>query len=106
MAFAEFVTNNENQVEFVKIAKGFMPGTKEGNENPESFLSDIEDPLEKKTMELAAESMATAENIRPILFTQTLETYFNQQMALAVKGEKPAKEVLDDIVKYCNDSLQ
>lgn len=106
LAFAEFVTNNENQVEFVKIAKGFMPGTKEGNEHPESFLSDIKDPLEKKTMELAAESMSTAENIRPILFTQTLETYFNQQMALAIKGEKPAKEVLDDIVKYCNDSLK
>ncbi|MDO5729575.1 MAG: extracellular solute-binding protein [Actinomycetaceae bacterium] len=106
MAFAEFVTNNENQVEFVKIAKGFMPGTKEGNANPESFLSDIEDPFEKKTMELAAESMATAENIRPILFTQTLETYFNQQMALAVKGDISGQEALDRIVQHCNDSIK
>ena len=39
MKFAQYVTNNTNQIEFLKIAQGFFPGTKEGNENPDSFTS-------------------------------------------------------------------
>lgn len=105
LAFAQFVTNNENQVEFVKIAQGFFPGTKESNENPESFTSVIENELQKTATEAAAEAMDDAKPEYPIQFTYDMDRYLQQQIALAVKGDIEIQDALDKAVAYANDNL-
>ena len=105
LAFAQYVTNNDNQVEFVKIAQGFMPGTLEGNEDPDALTEDISDPLMKKAVELAAAAMSSAETVKPIQYTDDMGTYTQQQIALAMKGDISAKDALDAAVQYCNENL-
>ncbi|WP_103061985.1 extracellular solute-binding protein [Actinomyces qiguomingii] len=105
LAFAQYVTNNENQVAFVKIAQGFMPGTLAGNNDPESFTGDVSDPLMKKAIELAAAAMPDAETVKPVQYTDDMSTYTQQQIALAMKGDLSPKEALDAAVAYCNENL-
>ncbi|SPT53719.1 Cyclodextrin-binding protein precursor [Actinomyces bovis] len=106
LAFAQFVTNNENQVAFVKIARGFMPGTAEGNAHPESFSGDLNNELMKKAVGLAAAAMPKAEMSAPIQYSNDMKTYVQQQIALAIKGETTAKAALDAAVEYCNKALK
>lgn len=106
LAFAQYVTNTENQVEFLKIAQGFFPGTKEGNENPESFTSVIENELQKKATEDAAAALGDATPEYPIQFTYDMDKYLQQQMALAVKGDIGIQEALDKAVDYANKNLE
>lgn len=105
LEFAKFVTNNTNQVEFLKIAQGFFPGTKEGNENPDAFTSVIKNELQKEATEAAAAAMDNAEVEYPIQFTYDMDTYLKQQMALAVKGELGIQEALDKAVDYANKNM-
>ncbi|WP_124054577.1 ABC transporter substrate-binding protein [Arcanobacterium ihumii] len=106
LAFAKFLTNNENQIEFVKIAQGFFPGTKEGNANPTSFTSVVKNELQKKATEAAAKALPDATPEYPIQFTYDMDKYLKQQMALAVKGELGIQEALDKAVEYANKNLQ
>lgn len=106
LAFAKFLTNNENQIEFVKIAQGFFPGTKEGNANPTSFTSVVKNELQKKATEAAAKALPDATPEYPIQFTYDMDKYLKQQMALAVKGELGVQEALDKAVEYANKNLQ
>lgn len=105
LAFAQFATNNANQVEFVKLAQGFMPGTVEGNENPDSFTGDVDSDLMKEAIDLAAAAMPKAELIKPIGYSDDMQAYVQQQIALALKGDISSKEALDAAVAYCNDNL-
>ncbi|WP_130865710.1 ABC transporter substrate-binding protein [Acidipropionibacterium timonense] len=105
LAFAQFATNNENQVAFVKLAQGFLPGTKEGNENPSSFTSTIEDPDMKKAAELLADEMKTAK-AGPVQLTDAMTKYLGQQMASAMRGDVTAKQALDKAADYCNKNLK
>ncbi|WP_175954012.1 extracellular solute-binding protein [Schaalia sp. Marseille-Q2122] len=105
LKFAQFVTNTDNQVEFVKIAQGFFPGTKEANANPDTFTSVIESDLQKVATEAAAAAMGDATPEYPIQFTYDMDTYLKQQMALAVKGEIGIQEALDKAVEYANKNL-
>ena len=103
--FAQYVTNTKNQVEFVKIAQGFFPGTKAGNEKPEAFTSVVSLDLQKKATELAAKELPNTVEQSPLQFTDEMGTYVKQQLALAVKGEISSKDALEKAVKYCNDNL-
>ncbi|WP_244960175.1 ABC transporter substrate-binding protein [Actinomyces faecalis] len=105
LAFAQFATNNANQVEFVKLAQGFMPGTVEGNENPDSFTGDVDSDLMKDAIALAAAAMPKAELVKPISYSDDMQSYVQQQFALALKGDISSKEALDAAVAYCNDNL-
>lgn len=105
LAFAQYATNNANQVEFVKLAQGFLPGTKEGNENPSSFTSVIEDPDMKKAAVLLAEEMKEAK-AGPVQLTDAMSKYIGQQMAAAMRGDISAKDALDKAVDYCNKNLK
>ncbi len=105
LAFAQFVTNTKNQVDFLKIAQGFFPGTKEGNENPDAFTSVIENELQRTATEKAAEAMSEATPEYPIQFTYDMDTYLQQQMALAVRGDIEIQEALDKAVDYANKNL-
>ncbi len=105
LAFAQFVTNTENQVEFLKIAQGFFPGTKEGVENPEAFTSVIENELQKTATEAASKALGDATPEYPIQFTYDMDRYLQQQIALAVKGDIGIQEALDKAVEYANSNL-
>ena len=105
LAFAQFATNNENQVEFVKLAQGFLPGTKEANENPDSFTSVIEDARMKEAAGLLAKSMETAVVHEPVQFTDGMKTFVGQQFTSAMRGDITAKEALDRAVAHCNDNI-
>ncbi|WCC79225.1 sugar ABC transporter substrate-binding protein [Cutibacterium equinum] len=105
VAFAQYVTNNTNQVEFVKLAQGFLPGTKEANDKPESFTSVIEDPQMKKAAELLADEIKDAKSGGPLEYTDAMGTYFGQQVASAIRGDITSKDALDKAVKYCNDHV-
>lgn len=105
LAFAQFVTNNENQIAFVKIAQGFFPGTKAANENPTEFTSVIKNDLQKKATEMAAKALKDAQPEYPIQFTYDMDKNLKQQMALAVKGDISPKDALDKAVEYANKNL-
>ena len=105
LAFAQFVMNNDNQVEFVKLAQGFLPGTVEANANPESFTSAITDPKMAEAAKLLAEQMPDARVTVPVQFTEGMKTFVQQQITAAMRGDISAKDALDKSVKYCNENL-
>lgn len=105
LAFAQFVTNDHNQVEFLKLAQGFFPGTKESNGNPEAFTSVIKNPLQKSVTQKAAASIKDATPEYPIQFTYSMDTYLKQQLALCIGGEISCKEALDKAVEYANKGI-
>ncbi|KMY24026.1 multiple sugar transport system substrate-binding protein [Actinobaculum suis] len=103
-AFAQYVTNNHNQVEFVKIAQGFFPGTQEGNSNPDTFTSVIKNDLQKTATTTAAEAMKTAAPTTGVDFTEDMGKYTKQQVALAVRGDVPIEDALQKISDYANQN--
>lgn len=105
LAFAQYVTNNTNQVKFLELAQGFFPGTKEANENPESFTAVIENPKQKIAAEQAAEVIGDAKVDKPVQWTDAMGTYLAQQLALAIRGDISSQEALDKAVQNANDTL-
>lgn len=105
LAFAKFATNTENQIEFVKLAQGFLPGTKEAAADPSKFAEKSDIELQNKAVKLASESMKTAVDHTHVMWTDDMKTNMNQQLALAMRGDITAKEALDASAKYANDQL-
>lgn len=103
LAFAKFVTSEENQVEFVKLAVGFAPGTAAGAEDVVSSVSGDLDPAQAEAMKVMFGALDTAE-ATPFQWTGAMTDYLNQQMALAIRGDLGAEEVLGKIVQYANDN--
>lgn len=103
LAFAEFVTNEENQVEFVKIAVGFAPGTASGAEDVLSSVSADLEPAQGEAMTVMFDALGDAK-ATPFQWTGAMTDYLNQQMALAIRGELGAQEALDKIVDYANQN--
>lgn len=106
MAFAQYLTNDDNQIEFVKLAQGFLPGTKAANDDPSKFAAPDASELMKKATALAAESMADADPSTILVYTDDMKQFVGQQMALALQGKTTPQEALDKSVEYCNQSLQ
>lgn len=105
MAFAEFVTNTENQIAFVKLAAGFFPGTIEANADPAAFSEKPANELQGVANELAGKQMADARMTGAPQYTEAMETYAKQQIALAVTGEITGKEALDKAVEYAQQNV-
>lgn len=105
LAFAEFLTNTDNQIEFVKLAAGFFPGTIAANEDVSVFAEVAQNPMQETANELAATQMGDAQMLGAPQFTEAMETYAKQQIALAVKGEISAEEALDKSVEYAEQNL-
>lgn len=105
LAFAEFLTNTDNQIEFVKLAAGFFPGTIAANEDVSAFAEVAQNPMQEKANELAAGQMDDAKMMGAPQFTEAMETYAKQQIALAVKGDISAKEALDKSVEYAEQNV-
>lgn len=105
LAFAQFVTNTENQVKFVQLAKGFMPGTIEGNQSPDSFVNDSDSALMKDALKVSAATVQRAKLLYPIEMSNEMKTAVQQEVALAMQGEKSAKDALEAAQKKCNDMM-
>ncbi|QOR69907.1 extracellular solute-binding protein [Ruania alkalisoli] len=105
LAFAQYVTNNENQVEFVKLAQGFLPGTLEANENPESFTGVIEDPLVADAVDIAATALPDAQQLQPVEWTDAMNTFAQQQISLALRGDITPEEALDRAVENATTTM-
>ncbi|MGJ0268123.1 hypothetical protein, partial [Streptococcus pyogenes] len=84
---------------------GFLPGTKEANENTNSFTSVISDPQMKKAAEALAGEMKSAKIGEPMAYTDAMKAYVGQQISSAMRGDISAKDALDRAVKYCNDHV-
>lgn len=87
LAFAEFVTNEENQVAFSSIAVGTAPGTVAGGDKVvENIASSITDDKQLGAIDTVFTAMESAKSM-PFQWTGDMTTYMTQQMALAIKGE-------------------
>lgn len=105
MAFAEFVTDTPNQIEFVKLAAGFFPGTKEANADPSKFAETAQNPEQAEATKFAAAQMDSARTPGAPGFTEAMNTYAKQQIALAVRGDISAKEALTKGQDYANQNV-
>lgn len=104
LAFAEFVTNVENQVAFSSIAVGTAPGTRDGGDQVvENVSSEITDEKQLAAIDTVFTAMEGAEAL-PFQWTGDMSTYMTQQMALAINGEADAEETLAKIETYANDN--
>lgn len=105
LAFAQFAMNDDNQIEFVRLAQGFLPGTAYANANPETFTSAITEPKMAEAAKVLAAQMPNARVLEPVQFSSAMKTYVQQQITAAMRGDLSAQEALDKAVQYCNDNL-
>ncbi|MBT2483794.1 MULTISPECIES: ABC transporter substrate-binding protein [unclassified Microbacterium] len=102
LAFAEFVTNEENQVEFSTLAVGTAPGTAGGGDAVvDNIASSVTDEKQLAAIDTVFTAMEDAK-ATPFQWTSDMATYMTQQIALAINGEADAKGQLDKIVEYAN----
>jgi len=103
LAFAQFVTNNDNQTAFVKLAQGFLPGSAAAGQDP-SFSKSDGTPQGDAAV-LAYQGMQKAVNFTPPTWSQDMGNYLDQQIALAVSGKESPKKALDNAVTKANQLL-
>jgi multiple sugar transport system substrate-binding protein len=101
MAFAEYVTNNSNQVAFTDIAKGFLPGTKAAASSPSSTDTGTQAQADAD----AFKALGNAKALGPVIFNSTMSTYFNQQVTLALSGQESSQTALTNSVNEANQLL-
>lgn len=105
LAFAQFLTNDENQIEFCTLAQGFLPGTQKAAADPSKFAQDSDIELQNRAVEVASESMDTAVDNTNVRWTEDMDTNLIQQMATAMQGEITAQAALEAAVEYGNQNL-
>ncbi|MEY9856661.1 multiple sugar transport system substrate-binding protein [Catenulispora sp. GAS73] len=103
LAFAEFVTNNENQVAFIKLAPGFLPGSAASANDPQYSKSD--GTPQGDAAVIAYKDMQTAVNFTPPIWTDAMNTILNQEIAKAMTGKESSKQALDNTVNQANALL-
>lgn len=101
LAFAEFVTNNQNQVAFTDLAKGFLPGTKAAAKSPAGTDSGTQAQADT----FAFKALNSARSLSPVIFNSTMSTYFNQQISLALSGQQSSMTALTNSVNEANQLL-
>ncbi len=102
IALAQWVTNADNQLKFAHLVNIF-PSTKSSQSDPFFAQSDGTPAGDAKV--LASKELSTARNIQPYEVNQAMSDYTASQIALAMKGDVPSQQALDDIVKKLNDLL-
>lgn len=102
LAFAEFVTDEENQVAFSSLAVGTAPGTTSGGDTVvDNISASVTDPKQLAAIDTVFTAMQDAKAL-PFQWTSDMATYMTQQIALAINGEADPKTQLDKIVEYAN----
>ncbi|HEX4787273.1 MAG TPA: extracellular solute-binding protein [Actinospica sp.] len=102
LAFAEYVTNTANQQAFIKLAPGFEPGTRGASADSSA---DAGVGMQAQASAIAEKDVQSGVNFTPPIWTDAMNTILNQQIALAMTGEKSAKQALDDTVDQANALL-
>lgn len=102
LAFAEFVTNAENQNAFAHIANVF-PSTQGSDADP--YFTEDDGTPSAKARTIGFESLKTAEVLTPYSVNGAMNDYLNQQIALAIRGDISGQEALDKSVEKLNDLL-
>jgi ABC-type glycerol-3-phosphate transport system substrate-binding protein len=100
LAFAEFMTNAENQLAFSKIVTIF-PSVTEALADP-YFMDDADGTVESKARRIAAEQLTDAQNIVPVQFDDRIKAIVIGKMQLAMKGDLTPAEALDQAVEESN----
>ena len=101
-AFAEWVTNADNQNKFGHLVNVF-PSTIASADDP-YFAKDDGTDLAKARV-LAFNELKTAKTLIPYEVNADMQTVLDQQMALALKGSATSKQALDDAVSKLNQML-
>jgi multiple sugar transport system substrate-binding protein len=100
LAFAEFMTNAENQLAFSKIVTIF-PSVTEALADP-YFMDDSDGTVDSKARRIAAEQLAEARNIVPVEFDDRIKAIVIGKIQLAMKGDLTSAEALDEAVAEAN----
>lgn len=103
IAFARFVTNEANQLEFAKKVNIF-PSTKGTLEKPYFTKDDGTDAGAVRVT--AAEQLQDAVNHTPARWTEEMRVMLQRQIAAAVTGKQSAEEALDKTVAEANRILE
>ncbi|MFF2850971.1 ABC transporter substrate-binding protein [Streptomyces sp. NPDC058001] len=103
VAFAHWVTDARHQMEFAKQVAIF-PSTQGSLDDPYFTKQDGTD--ETRVRVAAAESLKTAENYTPVLFSEQMKVELRNAVARALQGKESPKEALDNAVKACDRLLQ
>jgi multiple sugar transport system substrate-binding protein len=103
LAFAQFVTDNQNQVDFIKLAPGFMPGTTAAASDPAYSKSDGTPAGDAAV--IGYNDLQKAVNYQPPQWTDDMSTVLKQQFALAISGKESSQQALDNIVSKANQIL-
>lgn len=101
-AFAQFVTNADNQNAFGKIVSVF-PSTIASADDP--YFSESDGTLNGDAKVLAFESLSRAKALIPVQFNSSMGTILRQQISLAMRGDIPAADALDAAQKEINQML-
>ncbi|GAA1735377.1 sugar ABC transporter substrate-binding protein [Isoptericola hypogeus] len=100
LAFAEFMTNAENQLEFSKIVTIF-PSVTEALQDP-YFTDDSDGTVESHARRLSAEQLENARNLLPVQYDDRVKAAVVGKVQLAMKGELSAQEAMDQAVAEAN----
>ena len=103
LAFAQFATNDKNQVAFVSLAKGFLPGSAASANDPQFSKSDGTPQGDASV--IAYKDMQAAVNFTPPVWTDAMNTLLNQEVAKAMTGKETAQQALDNTVNQANSLL-
>lgn len=92
LAFAEYMTNAENQTEFSKIVT-VLPSVTEALEDP-YFTDDSDGSLEAKARKISAEQLADARNMVPVEFDDRVKAAVVGEIQRAMNGDQSAQEAV------------
>ncbi|GAA1282009.1 ABC transporter substrate-binding protein [Brachybacterium alimentarium] len=99
IAFAEFLTSQEKQMEFAHIVDVF-PSTEGALEDPYFTEDDGSDTSEVRVV--AAGQLDSARNYTPVVWTEEMRVELQRQVGDAVVGRITAQEALDASVAQAN----
>ncbi|WP_053762570.1 MULTISPECIES: ABC transporter substrate-binding protein [Streptomyces] len=103
VAFAHFVTDAEHQMSFAKKVAIF-PSTAGSLDDP--YFTEEDGTDETRVRVAAAQSLKTAVNYTPVLFSEQMKTELRNAVARALQGKESPQEALDNAVKACDRLLQ
>ncbi|MEU6735946.1 extracellular solute-binding protein [Streptomyces physcomitrii] len=103
VAFAHFVTNAKNQMDFAHEVTVF-PSTEGSLDDP--FFTKEDGTDEGRVKVAAAKAIKTAVNYTPAVFSEQMKVALRNEVAKAMQGKKSPKQALDDAVAECNRLLK
>ena len=97
LAFAEFMTNAENQVAFSKIVT-VLPSVTDALKDP--YFTNVSDgTTESQARKISAEQIPKAVNQVPVQFDDRIKAVVIGKVQLAMQGKLTSKDALDQAVK-------